>query len=117
MCRFKLRLLCFSPVDFRISIHLMCRFKIDDKTVFDLFRPFQYILCVGSSGDLVGKAVKKAVFQYILCVGSSLESLIDMYSRKAFQYILCVGSSPKTISLNSEVGKFQYILCVGSSRA
>ena len=55
----------------KVSIHPMCRFKMNLPGFIFLTPSFQYILCVGSSELIDSDVVSAAVFQYILCVGSS----------------------------------------------
>ena len=100
---------------------------------------FQYILCIGFTNTVTGKADKTYVFQYILCIGFTVKAtlvccIFEYFNTSyvsvlltipfkipisclRFQYILCIGF---TVMQNYNVLKiaiFQYILCIGFTGA
>ena len=137
MCRFKLKILKRLTISNKISIHLMCRFKIINiyyqkiladfntsyvsvqekrEIEFKIIKLFQYILCVGSRFYKLLENSSSYEFQYILCVGSRTDSASHGSYSSEFQYILCVGSSVPLPFCSAVPPLFQYILCVGSRR-
>ena len=54
-------------------------------------------------------------FKYILCYGSSRNIIAKGLTAKLFKYILCYGSSVITVGVKTFGGTFKYILCYGSS--
>ena len=115
MCRFKSWKRQKFWWAFSISIHLMCRFKLNFTDNIGAYAEFQYILCVGSRIYIESLYHSLELFQYILCVGSSCfyvevknshiyfntsyvsvqdhQDFVSHYPLLWFQYILCVGSS------------------------
>ncbi len=68
MCRFKHENISILKREWRISIHHMCRFKKDFSWMFDCYKGFQYIICVGSSRKSNRKVCwKQAISIHHMC--------------------------------------------------
>ena len=115
MCRFKyIKKLVIKKL-LIVSIHPMCRFKLQAAKTRGELNLFQYILCVGSRGEhkiYIGYTLS---FQYILCVGSSNTPKLRLLSPSCFNTSYVSVQENGEIVHNAEKVKFQYILCVGSS--
>ncbi len=75
-----------------VSIHLMCRFKLDKGYNLLTMFEFQYILCVGSSLGQDADAAGQLSFNTSY-VSVQVIPLVPLGVATQFQYILCVGSS------------------------
>ena len=115
MCRFKVNALPFRAYNMIVSIHLMCRFKTSNiRGGRSSGKVSIHLMCRFKFRNESNSYLRSTVSIHLMCRFKRV-SFVSVGTVRVFQYILCVGSSMYFSINDHSVYAFQYILCVGSS--